>query len=98
MKILDTIVKYWVILAAAGVLFGAIGTAVHTHASEGYYKQQDYNLKADKERDLLRMEYEIERLRREAEKAPLAQDRKDDLVYYVGEKAYIQRQLREMKK
>lgn len=98
MKVLDAIVKYWVILAATGVLFGAIGSAVHTHASDGYYKQQDYNLKADKERDLLRVQYEIARLRREEERAPLAQDRKDDLVYYVGEKAYIQRQLREMKK
>ena len=97
MKILDTIVKYWVILVATGALLGVIGTAVHTHASEGYYKQQDYNLKADKERDLLRVQYEIARLRREAERAPLAQDRKDDLVYYVGEKAYIQRQLREIK-
>jgi len=98
MKILDTIVKYWVIVAATGALLGVVGTTVHTHASEGYYKQQDYNLKADKERDLINVKYEIDRLRREEEKAPLTQDRKDDLVYYVGEKAYIQRQLRDMKK
>lgn len=97
-KTLDFVLKYWVILAAMFAITSFTATTMHSHASEHAQQQQSYNLKNDKELELIRLQRQIDSLRRDEEKAPLGKDRKDDLVYYIGEKAYIQKVLREFKK
>jgi hypothetical protein len=97
-KTLDFLLKYWVILAAMFAIMSFTATTMHSHASDHAIQQQTYNLKADKERELIRLQRRIDGIRREQERAPLPQDRKDDLAYYTGEKAYIQKVLRELKK
>lgn len=96
-KYLDLIVKYWVILAAAFALLSVTATTMHSHASEHAQKQLTYNLKADKERYLIRVEWEIERIKKEKLRLGGNFDRQGDLVYMLEEKAYIQKVLRGIK-
>ena len=97
-KYLDLIVKYWVILAAVSMVLSFTATTMHSHASEHAQKQVAYNLKADKERDLIRAEWEIERIKKEKLRLGDAFDRQSDLDYMLAEKAYIQKVLRVLKK
>ena len=96
-KYLDVIVKYWVIIVALSALSSFTATTMHSHASEHAQKQISYNLKADKERYLLRTEWEIERIRKEKLRLGEAFDRHSDLQYMLEEKAYTLKILRGLK-
>ena len=71
---------------------------MHTHAAEHAQKQVTYNLKADKERYLLRTEWEIKRIEDEKLRLGAAFNRQGDLDYMIAEKVYIQKVLRGLKK
>lgn len=98
-KLLDYMVKYWPIIVTVTGISGSLLVYAHSHAAGEVQTieriQKVYSIKADKERELLRTEWEISRIRNEGELSP---DRKDDLEYWIEEKKYIQKVLREIKK
>ena len=96
-KYLDLIVKYWVIIAACSAVLSFTATTMHSHASEHAQQQVTYNLKADKERSLLRTEWEIERIKKEKQRLGAAFERQSDLDFMIAEKVYIQKVLRGLK-